>query len=395
LRDQLSKMAMDKLFKSDDCLYISPAINLRSFLDEAADSNDRLFDCFTLPGEGAPDDHAFKVLMEQAGCSNGEGVIEEVKSCFASLIDKNPIEDYEFTFPPENSQLKIHSFLQSIREKGASTTKTMLVSRGKYFRHSDETLKSGYPKEGLHPERDLVLTVHLLAPFNKTPEPREKHGFLKRCELRLVVRGQTQLTDIMDRIVCSADLWTNFEEFEPMTREDFNNKGIRFRERFPSRFTFIHDTFYVDQRLSNSRDITENIRAFMDRKKEIGDYQIRDIEGITVADLTLRLGQPYLFQHQGNCEHQMIFTDLHLLTAAEEQSIEKYPLKVYEHLKPINCCTCKETMARYVVTESDRLPVLPAHMCEKCFGMFHYNKEGIRIGDFKAYHYVDKSLLVT
>lgn len=84
----------------------------------------------------------------------------------------------------------------------------------------------------------------------------------------------------------------------------------------------------------------------MDRKRhEIGPYNVRDIAETRVVDLTLRLGQPYLYQHQGVCEHLLIFSDLRLLTPSDEQSVGEYPIRVFDNIHQVMCCTCRESVA--------------------------------------------------
>lgn len=88
------------------------------------------------------------------------------------------------------------------------------------------------------------------------------------------------------------------------------------------------------------------IRAFMDRKRaDIDAYRVVDLAAVRVIDLVLRLGQPYLYQHQGDCEHLLIFTDLRLLTAADEQSLHEYPIRVFDNAKLTMCMTCKASAA--------------------------------------------------
>lgn len=40
-----------------------------------------------------------------------------------------------------------------------------------------------------------------------------------------------------------------------------------------------------------------------------GSFQRSTMEGITFADLKVRLGAHYLYCHQGDCEHILVFTD--------------------------------------------------------------------------------------
>ena len=42
----------------------------------------------------------------------------------------------------------------------------------------------------------------------------------------------------------------------------------------------------------------------------VGPFSSTSIEDVRFDSLTVRLGQPYLYQHQGDCEHLIIFSDI-------------------------------------------------------------------------------------
>ena len=42
----------------------------------------------------------------------------------------------------------------------------------------------------------------------------------------------------------------------------------------------------------------------------VGPFTSCSMQGVCMRDLSVRLGQPYLFLHQGNCEHLLVFSDL-------------------------------------------------------------------------------------
>jgi len=46
----------------------------------------------------------------------------------------------------------------------------------------------------------------------------------------------------------------------------------------------------------------------------VGQYQSRKMEHTSFIDLNARLGQPYCYTHQGDCEHIVIFTDLRFIS---------------------------------------------------------------------------------
>jgi len=93
-------------------------------------------------------------------------------------------------------------------------------------------------------------------------------------------------------------------------------------------------------------DPTKEIREFMaEEPYGIRAHVSRSMEGVRISELTLRLGQPYLFQHQGNCEHLLLFSDLRLLNASDEQLPECYPIKVYDTRTEVLCRACRRVRA--------------------------------------------------
>uniref|UniRef100_A0A915DQJ2 snRNA-activating protein complex subunit 3 n=1 Tax=Ditylenchus dipsaci TaxID=166011 RepID=A0A915DQJ2_9BILA len=383
---RLKKMSMDRVFKSDEKQYISPPISLASFLETAASAEDKLRDLFS--PQGADTRQNFAEFMEACGYDDqtSSRVVQNVDDSFKVLFDANPMQNFEITFPPKNSRLKTHKILHQIREDFPTTTnKNQLVLRGKYFKYREQELRRRFTGSNEIAARDIVITVHLLAPMNRPPESFENTSIRNRCEVKLVVRGDTPLSKLKNKIFCASDLWCNRKDDETM-----HDRETYFSSLYPSNFIFVHDTFYVDKG-PNTVDITEPIRQFMDRKPgEFGSYKVEDIASARVIDLSLRLGQPYVYQHQGKCEHLLIFSDLRLLNAGDEQRDSEYPIRVYDNVHQVLCCTCNNTVAVFVVTESDRMPMCPAYMCYSCFRSFHYDGD-TRIGNFTAYHYIDRA----
>lgn len=84
----------------------------------------------------------------------------------------------------------------------------------------------------------------------------------------------------------------------------------------------------------------------MDRKRDLfGPCNVKDMEKTKIIDLNLRLGHPYVYQHQGVCEHLLIFTDLRILNASDEQSINEYPIRIFDTIQHTTCCACQANIA--------------------------------------------------
>uniref|UniRef100_A0A914XVJ9 snRNA-activating protein complex subunit 3 n=1 Tax=Panagrolaimus superbus TaxID=310955 RepID=A0A914XVJ9_9BILA len=207
-----------------------------------------------------------------------------------------------------------------------------------------------------------------------------------KAETRLLLRGEMPLIKLRDKIFCAYDYFSNLQDFEDATNpEDY------YLNRYPSAFIFIHDTFYIDERNPNSQDISEPIRRYMASKKDFGPTKVADIMQYKVKDLTLRLGQPYVFVHLGDCEHLLIFTDLKLLHPTDNQEMDYYPVFLSDKRVTPKCCVCRNETATFIISESDRIPHHPAFMCTSCFNSFHYEGDN-RIGTFRAFHYIEHSI---
>lgn len=391
-------MSMDSLFKSDEKPLISPVINLRKFLMTATSHEERLqkvFETF----ENREDENLvdsipyirdsrdnFRQFMVQRGQTFEEAdkIVNGGDDVLATMLENFPVGEYEITFPPKDSKLMTHRVLHTLRQKyKTSAVKNAVVRRGKYFKYREQELRRQYTEPNTRSNKDVLLTVHLLKPMNRAPEPGEIIKFKGKCGVKLLIRGSMPLVRLREKIFCTSDFWSNAEDYN-----DVSDANFYFHNRFPSNFLFIHDTFYLDMRHPDSKDITESIREFMQRKKQdFGQFHVHDMANVQIIDLKIRLGQPYLFLHQGRCEHLIVFTDLRLLNAGDVQNASDYPIRLYDTIQQKLCCVCYSTVAGLVVTESDRLPMAPAFFCTKCFTSFHYDN-GQRIGNFKAYHYL-------
>lgn len=120
------------------------------------------------------------------------------------------------------------------------------------------------------------------------------------------------------------------------------------------------------------------------------------MEATCFSDLTIRLGLPYLYLHQGNCEHMIVFTDLRLLKPnVDSMNISDYPKIVQTSDRTATRCKiCKVKTAKWIVRENKRLPDEFILFCDVCFYSFNYDQNKCKIGSFKAYPYVDKSALL-
>lgn len=202
-----------------------------------------------------------------------------------------------------------------------------------------------------------------------------------------LVLGSECLTELRDKIFCTADgmiLGDHSDNPDQMSQSTA-------KEECKSGFFFIEGVFYNDRRDPLSRDYS---RVIIDWAKDpqrrkcpgLGLFTSKRMEDVVFEDLKIKLGYPYLYCHQGNCEHVMIFTDLRLLDVDDEPNENEYPLQVFKHRgKRLRCRVCDVYTARWVTVNDTLACEDPCFFCATCFKGLHYTPNGEKICDFQAY----------
>jgi len=236
---------------------------------------------------------------------------------------------------------------------------------------------------------EVVLTVTVLRSFKFRQKKHSDSYFQKvRADLSYCVLSTQYLTELRDRFQCQIDYIVpgDFSE-DPGAEKETRNRDI-----YPSGCFFIENTFYNDFRTPGSIDYSEPIVEWA-KKKQLSDFKQADMAETRFIDLDIRLGQPYVYLHQGNCEHFFIFTDVRLLSPDDCFDRTCYPV-VHNVLRShrVRCRACDTFTATWMTSGSKRDPEDPCFYCDKCLQMFHYDHDGKKIDDFVLMHYVDKIL---
>jgi snRNA-activating protein complex subunit 3 len=111
-----------------------------------------------------------------------------------------------------------------------------------------------------------------------------------------LVLGSQYLSTLKDRIYCLND-------------HILNGQNIK------SGYFFIENTFYNDTRQPNNMDYSLPILEWVNinqryTQPNLGVFTSKSMENVRFKDLSIRIGAPYVFVHQGNCEHLIMFTSL-------------------------------------------------------------------------------------
>lgn len=73
---------------------------------------------------------------------------------------------------------------------------------------------------------------------------------------------------------------------------------------------YINKEFFIDKRWGTEpvHDYSTEVQKWMS-SKNIDPGNVKSMHETVLKDLPLRLGYPYLYMHQGKCEHLITFTD--------------------------------------------------------------------------------------
>lgn len=222
---------------------------------------------------------------------------------------------------------------------------------------------------------EVILSVAICHP-RKQNKVQEFHVLGSQC-----------LTELRDKIFCTAD--------EMILGDHSNNPDQlsqkRAKDVFKSGFFFIEGVFYNDKRDPLSKDYSKVITEWAkdpQRRKcpGLGLFTSKRMEDVIFEDLKVKLGYPYLYCHQGNCEHVIMFTDLRLMNVDDNPNLNEYPVQVFKHRgKRIRCRVCDVYTAKWVTVNDVLAYEEPCFFCATCFKGLHYSHSGEKICDFQAY----------
>jgi len=172
---------------------------------------------------------------------------------------------------------------------------------------------------------------------------------------------------------------------------DFMFDGPR---RLSSACFFIDGIFYVDRRDDSALDYSEGLipwikssRPNMLRSNEAMSMETRlcDLERIP-------LGERCVYIHQGDIEHNVIFSSVRLLNTSQDcLFVEAYPVLTYmRRFTKQKCLACMVTAAIWIILDAMRCPHNPCFMCAKCFKHFFQDADGEFLPpvDYKIFPYL-------
>ncbi|MBN3303795.1 SNPC3 protein, partial [Amia calva] len=236
------------------------------------------------------------------------------------------------------------------------------------------------PRDSLTPG-EIILSMNILYPliFRKFKTHRRFQS--------IQVLGWQKLSALKDAICCVSDLQVSgeFSNTPDLAHEHVN------KDHFKSSYFYFEGVLYDDMRFPECTELSQTVVEWArDHDSGHGELRTARMEDTKFNDLKIKIGFPYLYCHQGDCEHVLVFTDIRL--AHRDDCLDKtlYPLLTKKHwLQTRKCSVCNMYIPRWVTSNDPFAPEDPCLFCETCFRMLHYDNHGHKLGDFLAYPYVD------
>ncbi|KFD58368.1 hypothetical protein M514_00594, partial [Trichuris suis] len=223
-------------------------------------------------------------------------------------------------------------------------------------------------------KNEAVLTVVLAKPYDtfaSSGEITRKHGV--RIDRVLLVLSSQKLTELRDFIFCPND-------FAPIRerQEDDEFKDVVAKDVFTGSLFYFNGVFYNDLREKKSTDLSVPILKWAEgRLGSVGPFSTARMEETTFDDLNIRLGQPYVYIHQGNCEHLVVISNIHFAHEEDPQDVSWYPIDFTRRAKTIvHCDICQDSYAKWIVFAKDHLPQPTMFFCKSCFDLFCTDENG-------------------
>lgn len=250
-----------------------------------------------------------------------------------------------------------------------------------FINYNDQKL----PGPQVDPGEETLVYVRVYHPFKN----RAKNAPRTQCGTKVILNnvicllGSQTLADLRDKISCIADHTIAKESSEnPM-----NAVGPMAKDIYKSGFFYIEGTFYNDMRDASNVDYTTVIFYWAQRRPALGPFTVNLMENCRIDSLSLRFGFPWVYKHQGNCEHLIVFSDARLINYDDECAKSAYPR--ITRLKPKSsklCMICGVYAVKWVTMEHERIPHNPCFFCNDCFKSYNYIGKK-KVGKFFAYAY--------
>ncbi|KAM4583695.1 snRNA-activating protein complex subunit 3 [Odontesthes bonariensis] len=271
------------------------------------------------------------------------------------------------------------------RKKKQDHRASLIIQKNRHDLYADELERlivgrTPGTRADMVPEGEVILTINIYY-----PTAFDKFNYI-RPHMTLLMTGTHNLAELRDAICCVSDLQVcgEFSKTPDMAPEFIS------KDHYKSAFFFLEGVFYNDMRFPECQDISITTIEWA-KSHNFPSYSQAKMEDTRFEDLTVKVGFPYLYCHQGDCEHLVIITDVRLAHKNDCLDKKLYPLLMHKHrIVTQKCAVCHVFIGRWYTTNDKFAPSDPCLFCDKCFRMLHYDAGGNKLGEFLAYPYVDR-----
>ncbi|XP_069482152.1 snRNA-activating protein complex subunit 3 [Ambystoma mexicanum] len=323
------------------------------------------------------------LVSEELSC-NMDTAAELRLVCSINTLKYEGEDEAEPENIPEDTELVTLGIRKKMQERRDETIIVDRICRQEKFNYAWESHADGKKPENpsnLVQEGELILTFNIIYPIIF-----EKHKEHKPYQ-RVLVLGSQNLTELRDFIACVSDLQVGGEYSDTPDMVPANIS----KDLFKSAFFYFNGVFYNDMRYPECRDLSKTVIDWSESlDRGYGKFKTAQMEHHTFNDLNIKVGFPYFYCHQGDCEHLVLITDIRLVHKDDCLDRTLYPLITKKPwILTRKCFVCKMYIARWVTNEDSLAPEDPCLFCDVCFRMLHYDEEGNKLGEFLCYPYLD------
>ncbi|XP_054268169.1 uncharacterized protein LOC128989996 isoform X1 [Macrosteles quadrilineatus] len=243
-----------------------------------------------------------------------------------------------------------------------------------------------YGKRNLLPREHFLVSFRVHKPFKHAPGL--KNFRIGKCLQEIDVLNFQTLFNLRQKIMCELDYQTTDGE---ISEWPFDKKQNLAKDTYKSGMFYIDNTFYIDT-VEGTEDYSEPIKKWA-QENHIDVGKTMAMHDRKVEDLRVRFGYPYVYIHQGSCEHIIMISQARFITEKHSLHSSDYPNITKTSRSSISyCLICTKKPADRIVMGSDRMPHDVNLMCQDCFISYHYVGTQ-KICRFKAYKWNQRALL--
>ncbi|KAI4833117.1 hypothetical protein KUCAC02_016034 [Chaenocephalus aceratus] len=315
------------------------------------------------------------------------GISADTMAELKTVCSLDSLRCYPEDQPPDPDVVPPDPTLKTLiqRKKKQDYRATLKISKNRHDLYADELERLTFGKkpetlDDMVAEGEIILNINVYYPATF-----EKFCYV-RPHITVLMMGSHTLAELRDAICCVNDLqvcgeFSNMPDMAP----DFISK-----DHFKSAFFYFEGVFYNDMRYPECQDTSITTIEWA-KDRNFPTYTQAKMEDTRFVDLKIKVGFPYLYCHQGDCEHLVIITDVRLTHKDDCLDKKLYPLLTHKHrVSTQKCAVCHVYIGRWVTTNDRFAPSNPCLFCDECFRMLHYDTEGNKLGEFQAFPYVDR-----